>query len=298
MRIKRGQSAATVVAYATGRSILQGSAPAWQAAYDALNGALASMGGMPAPSGTEELLDQSQTIDPNKPHIGTDEAGKGDYFGPLVSAAVFVDTDLANQFRKLGVRDSKKLSDKRVIELAAAIKQVAEGRYAVTPINPPKYNDLYQQFKREKQNLNALLAWGHAKSIDRLLNAPAGRQVNPEYVLIDQFADEHHVEDRSKRVTIPIYQRPKAEDDIAVAAASILARESFLIWLEKWSIRTTIKLPKGASEQVIHAAKQFVSKWGRQALGDVAKLNFRTTTQVLDGDNPHAEHGKPPWAAE
>jgi ribonuclease HIII len=196
------------------------------------------------------------------------------------------------------VRDSKMLSDRRVSELADAIKVVAEGKYAITPINPPKFNELYGQFSKERKNLNSLLAWGHAKSIDRLISAPANRGIKPRYVLVDQFADARHVEERTRRAGIPIHQRPKAEDDIAVAAASILARDSFLAWLAKWSERTAIKLPKGASPQVIDAGKQFIRRWGRASLGDVAKLNFRTTLQVVEGEDENVSDSTPPWASD
>jgi ribonuclease HIII len=299
LRLRRGRSTATIVAYSSGKCVLQGAAPAWQAAFDTLNEALAPIGGLSTPDvRSEEGSTISSCADPAEPHIGTDEAGKGDYFGPLVCAAVYVDQQLTSQLRDLGVRDSKMLSDRRVSELADAIKVVAEGKYAITPINPPKFNELYGQFSKERKNLNSLLAWGHAKSIDRLISAPANRGIKPRYVLVDQFADARHVEERTRRAGIPIHQRPKAEDDIAVAAASILARDSFLAWLAKWSERTAIKLPKGASPQVIDAGKQFIRRWGRASLGDVAKLNFRTTLQVVEGEDENVSDSTPPWASD
>jgi len=297
LRLKRGRSTATIVSYASGKCVLQGSAPAWQSAFDALDAVLSPVGGLSRSDPKQNSTASALAVDSADPHIGTDEAGKGDYFGPLVCAAVYVDKQLAEQLQAMGVRDSKALSDRRVKDLAEAIRLIAEGKYAVTPINPPKFNDLYSQFSKEKKNLNSLLAWGHARSIDRLLSAPAGRGIKPKFVLVDQFADARHVEERTRRAGIPIHQRPKAEDDIAVAAASILARDAFLNWLDKWSDRVGLKLPKGASPQVIAAAKQFVRRWGRTALGDVAKLNFRTTTQVLEGEE-NVRSSAPPWAAD
>lgn len=218
--------------------------------------------------------------DDSEPHIGTDEAGKGDYFGPLVSAAVYVDGGIAAKLRQLGVRDSKTLSDKRLRGLAKKIRELADGKFAVTPINPRKYNELYEQFRRDGKNLNSLLAWGHGRSIDNLLNAASSKRVPAKYVVVGQFADKHYIEQRTERAGIPIHQRHRAEADIAVAAASILARDGFLQWLERMSERTQIPLPKGASPQVIGAAKQFVRRWGAKWLGEVAKLSFRTTKQV------------------
>jgi len=295
LRLKRGRSTATIVAYSSGKCVLQGNAPAWQLVFDTLDGVLSSVGGLDK-SEPEEKSALASSVDPTQPHIGTDEAGKGDYFGPLVSAAVYVDRQLSEQLLSMGVRDSKTLSDRRVRDLSEAIKRVADGKYAVTAIHPSRFNELYAEFSEEKKNLNSLLAWGHARSIDRLLSAPASRGIQPAYVLVDQFADPRHVEERTKRAGIPIHQRPKAESDIAVAAASILAREAFLEWLEKWSAKVGLSLPKGASPEVVAAAKKFVRQWGRDALADVAKLSFRTTKQVLDGEKETVTSAAPPWA--
>ncbi|HEY3221768.1 MAG TPA: ribonuclease HIII [Gemmatimonadales bacterium] len=297
LRLKRGRSIATVMSYASGKCVLQGTAPAWQVAFDTLNTALSPVGGLQRSDSRAQTTGPA-VVDSSQPHIGTDEAGKGDYFGPLVSAAVYVDKPLAHQFHTIGVRDSKKLSDRRVKEVAEAIRQVAEGKYAVTPIHPARFNQLYAQFSKEQKNLNSLLAWGHAKSIDRLLSAPASRNIRPMYVLVDQFADPRHVEERTRRAGIPIHQRPKAEDDIAVAAASVLARDAFLDWLEKWSTKVGMRLPKGASAEVIAAGKQFVKRWGRELLADVAKLSFKTTKQVLEGEEEGVTISAPPWAAD
>jgi len=297
MQLRRGRSNATAILYESGKCVLQGSAPAWQTALDSLSASLASIGGVPPETNdASNAAGAIAALDSSAPHIGTDEAGKGDYFGPLVCAAVYVDGLLAETLREIGVRDSKALSDKRVRALAERIRVLAEGRFAVTPIYPKKYNELQLQFAKEGKNLNSMLAWGHAKSIDRLLSAPAGRGIQPTFVLVDQFAEARVVEDRTRRVRVPVYQRPKAEDDIAVAAASILARDAFLNWLEKWSSRTGTSLPKGASEQVILAAKAIRRRWGMQALNELAKVSFRTTKQVLEGEDGNAPTEPPPWS--
>jgi len=299
VRLSRGRSRAAVVLYSSGKCVIQGTAPAWDLAREAAASATQSIGGLPNKQSTISASGGSSSPAVNTdPHIGTDEAGKGDYFGPLVSAAVFVDGTGAAMLKQLGVKDSKTLSDRRVRELADKIRGMPEVRHAVTAINPRKFNELYEQFRREGKNLNSLLAWGHARSIDTLLNAPAGKRVNATYVLVDQFADKHYIEQRTRRAGIPIHQRPKAEEDIAVAAASVLARDGFLRWLERWSERTKIALPKGASPQVVQAAKQFARTWGAKWLGEVAKLNFRTTAQVLDGEDKNDDKRPPEWISD
>jgi ribonuclease HIII len=299
MKLTRGRSRATVVLYSSGKCVLQGTAPAWDEARAAAESTTQSIGGLPATKPSPAAAQQAgPATDETEPHIGTDEAGKGDYFGPLVSAAVFVDGNSAARLRELGVRDSKTLSDRRVRELADKIRHLPDVRYAVTPINPRKFNELYEQFRREGKNLNSLLAWGHARSIDTLLSAPASKRANPKFALVDQFADKHYIEQRMRKFGIPIHQRHKAEEDIAVAAASVLARDGFLQWLERMSLRTQIPLPKGASPQVIEAAKQFVRRWGAKWLGEVAKLSFRTTAKVLEGEDTDGDKRSPNWVNE
>jgi ribonuclease HIII len=300
MRITRGRSRAAVILYNSGKCVLQGTAPAWDEALAAAKQVTREIGGLSTSKPTSTTLPPRQDTagDDSEPHIGTDEAGKGDYFGPLVSAAVFVDRESAARLRELGVRDSKTLSDRRVRELADQIRSIDDIRYAVTAINPRKFNELYDQFRKEEKNLNSLLAWGHARSIDNILSLPAGRRVNAKYVVVDQFGDKHYIEERTRRAGIPIHQRHKAEEDIAVAAASVLAREGFLQWLRRWSERTGILLPKGASSQVVAVAKQFVRQWGAECLGEVAKLNFRTTREVLEGEDINAAKLPPPWISE
>jgi ribonuclease HIII len=300
LRLAQGRSRVTVVLYNSGKCVLQGTAPAWEFALKIIQQVTEGIGGVVAKPESRRAASEvdSKTRNESEPHIGTDEAGKGDYFGPLVSAAVYVDHESAARLRQIGVRDSKTLSDARVRQLAKEVRQVAEGKYTVTPINPRKYNELLVQFRREGKNLNSLLAWGHARSIDGLLSSSGSKGIHPKFVIVDQFADERYIEERTRRAGIPIHQRHKAEADIAVAAASILARDAFLQWLERWSQRTQIPLPKGASPQVIEAAKQFVRRWGSKWLGEVAKISFRTTGQVLEGEDIKMDTPVPPWADE
>jgi ribonuclease HIII len=207
--------------------------------------------------------------------IGIDESGKGDYFGPLVIAAVFVDATTQGELALMQVRDSKKLSDGRVLELAPDIKTICP--HSIIAIGPQKYNELYAKIK----NLNRLLAWGHAKALENLLE----RGVVCERAISDQFGDErlilHALQEKGR--TIVLEQRTKAESDLAVAAASVLARAEFLLRLKRLSDEVGTTLPKGASAAVELAAKMVIKKHGRERLDSVAKLHFKTTQSILTG---------------
>ena len=212
------------------------------------------------------------------PHIGVDESGKGDFFGPLVVAAVYVDAPVARALAALGVMDSKQLSsDKRARQLAEAILTVPGLDSDVLVLPPAKYNPLYSKIK----NLNRLLAWGHARVIENLLE----RQPDCPRALSDQFAANTRVlssalMERGRRIRLD--QKTKAESDLAVAAASILARVRFIDWLEKCSERCGVKLPKGAGPPVIAAAKEFLRTHGRERLPDVAKMHFKTASGLTE----------------
>lgn len=205
--------------------------------------------------------------------IGIDESGKGDYFGPLVIAAVFVDETTQAELALMAVRDSKKISDGRILELATDIKTICP--HSVIAIGPHKYNELYAKIK----NLNRLLAWGHAKALENLLE-----RVSCERAISDQFGDErlilNSLQEKGRRIVLE--QRTRAESDLAVAAASIVARAEFLTRLKRLSAEVGTALPKGASPAVELAGKMVVKKHGAERLGTVAKLHFKTTKAVLE----------------
>ena len=215
----------------------------------------------------------------DRPWAGVDESGKGDYFGPLVSAAVVVDPGAVDALVAAGVQDSKKLTDKRVRALAPKVRGLTT--HTTTKLAPPRYNALYADFRREGKRLNQLLAWAHIRSLRTLLEAQA--DAPPAYAIVDQFADARVIDRAAKGWTtdLRIVQFPRAEADVAVAAASILAREAFLDWLRDASARTGVELPKGASPQVVEAARTIAARGGRDALEQVAKMHFATTEKVL-----------------
>jgi ribonuclease HIII len=204
--------------------------------------------------------------------IGSDESGKGDYFGPLVIAAAFVTPEIEPDLKLMEVRDSKRISDGRVLELARDLRQVC--KHSIVAIGPQRYNELYEKIR----NLNRLLAWGHARALENLLE-----QVTCELAIADQFGDERFILNAllEKGKRIRLVQRPKAEEDLAVAAASILARAEFLTRLKRLSDEVGTSLPKGASPAVELAARMVVKKHGRERLSTIAKMHFKTTLTVL-----------------
>src|SRR6266478_3372107 len=206
-----------------------------------------------------------------EPHFGVDESGKGDFFGPLVIAGVYVDRGIARNLLDAGVQDSKRIgSDARIRALAQLIRKTAGGLIETVLIGPQKYNELYEKFG----NLNKLLGWRHARVIENLL----GKKPDCPRALSDQFADARVVEQSLLRHgrKIDIQQRTRAESDIAVAAASILAREGFINWLERRGKDLGVRLERGVSENVKETAKKLVEMGGPQALREVAKVHFRT----------------------
>lgn len=231
----------------------------------------------PAQSDPKEILDPSHF----EPHFGIDESGKGDYFGPLVIAGAYTDATIARQLIAAGIMDSKRISSPaRIRALAAKIRATPGCTTAIVSIGPERYNAMHPAFK----NINALLAWGHARVISKLA---AARPECPR-TLSDQFASPEVLQNalRQNGLTLQLDQRTKAESDTAVAAASILARERFIDWMDRTSSACGIQLPLGASAAVIDAARQLIARHGPSALAKVAKLHFRTTHAVLGTQAP------------
>lgn len=215
---------------------------------------------------------QSELFPAEKGHIGTDESGKGDYFGPLVVAGIFLPDKQQGVLSKLGVKDSKKLSDNRVRELAVLIRKGY--KHSLVVIGPEKYNELYAKLR----NLNRILAWAHSRAIENILE-----DVRCSIVVTDQFGDKSYVlnalMERGKN--IELIQKPKAEEDLAVAAASIMARAEFLKRLYFLSQDMGIDIPKGASSLVEEAGMKLVNLQGIQVLDKVAKKHFKITGRIL-----------------
>ena len=281
VKLSDGTSQATAIMYQSGKLVISGHAPAFDQAVaivDAVGKPLApkrSTARPPTPAPADVPSE-------SEPHIGTDEAGKGDFFGPLVTAGVYVDERTAKLLRTLGVRDSKLVGDRELRELAINIRDVVEDdKRAVIILAPKRYNELYKQMRSEGKNLNTLLAWAHTRVIEDLI----GHGLRPNFILSDQFGDKRYIESRlmvdTRLSGVPVLQMHRAEADVAVAAASILARDAFLGWLAQAGKRLGLTVPKGASPKVIETGKLLVSRMGADGLKDYAKVSFKTMEKVL-----------------
>lgn len=213
-----------------------------------------------------------ETLIDKTPRIGVDEAGKGDFFGPLCIAGVYAQEKDFAELLKMGVKDSKKISDATLLKIAKQIQDNVP--HHIIRIFPEKYNALYSQFG----NLNSLLAWGHAAVIETLAQKTGCR-----VVLIDQFSHLPLVENalKKKSLDLEFTKKTKAESDLVVAAASILARGAFLTGLSKLSDQIGSLLPKGASAAVIAAGKKLLAERGAACFDHIAKKHFKTLDEIL-----------------
>ena len=215
------------------------------------------------------------------PHFGVDESGKGDFFGPLVIAGVYVERVSARKLLDASVQDSKRIgSDARIRALAKEIRQIARDGVDVVAIGPRRYNELYKKFG----NLNSLLGWGHARVIENLLV----RKPDCPRSLSDKFADARVIENAlmSHGKRIKIEQRARAETDIAVAAASIVAREAFINWLDRKGKELGVRLGRGVSQGIKSTAATIVEKHGPANLSEIAKTHFRTAHETAPNSFP------------
>ncbi len=209
-------------------------------------------------------------------HIGTDESGKGDYFGPLVIAGVYVTKQQEEVLADLGVRDSKRISDNRNKELAKKIEELLGKKcVSIVCISPERYNSLYDEIGR---NLNKVLGWGHARVMENLLSDNVC-----ENAIADQFGDETIIKRALlvKGKSLNLIQSPKAERDIGVAAASILARARFLNELERLGKILGVTLSKGVNSTVESIAKNIYENGGLEKLKQFVKLHFQTTQKII-----------------
>lgn len=192
------------------------------------------------------VIGYEQELDPQsfQPHMGIDESGKGDYFGPLVIASAYTNSERVHQLKEIGVQDSKKIqSDRKILVLAKEIRKVLNDEFALITIGPKAYNRMYKKIG----NVNKILAWGHARAIENLLDkVPACPRA-----LSDKFGPSSRIENAlmEKGAKIKLEQRTKAESDPAVAAASILARAGFVMALKQLEKKQGLTLPKGALPQ-------------------------------------------------
>lgn len=247
------------VMYASGKLVLQG--------RDAASAAEEYLGGAPAPAGFRVAI--------RAPILGSDEAGKGDFLGPLVAAAVLVGPERVALLAEEGVRDSKTLSDREAREAARLVR--ASCPHSVVTVFPERYNDLHREMGA---NLNRLLAWAHARALEDVLSGEGGGEARG--IVVDGFTGEAGVARAllPRARALPLEVRPRAEDHPAVAAASVLARAAFLDGLDRLSAECGVRLAKGAGPPADQAARRVVAKGGPALLARVAKMHFKNALRV------------------
>ncbi|ESU73294.1 ribonuclease HIII [Geobacillus vulcani] len=211
--------------------------------------------------------------------IGSDEVGTGDYFGPIVVAAAYVDRSHIAKIAALGVKDSKQLTDEAIHKIAPAIMETAP--YAVTVLDNAEYNR-WQRSGMPQTKMKALL---HNRTLAKLVDAIA--PIEPEAIIIDQFLERGSyfrcLADETRIVSDRVHCLPKAESvHVAVAAASIIARYVFLEEMERLSRTVGLLLPKGAGAIVDEAAARIIRERGEEMLETCAKLHFANTKKALD----------------
>jgi len=238
----------------------------------------------------EAKLGYEEVLNPEyySPRIGVDESGKGDYFGPLCVAGVYVNEEIIKQWRGAGIRDSKQIgSDTSIRKFAEIIHNTPGCLLNTVTIGNEAYNRLYEKL----QNVNKILAWGHSRVIENLLSGRQALNPPPAFVICDQFANSEGVISGALMAhgkKIKVVQRHRAEADIAVAAASIIARSQFIDWLDKMGREYKMDFPRGCSDITQKVACEFVKKYGEEMLKKVAKLHFKTTGKVLNSSNNNA----------
>lgn len=273
----------TVVFYESGKLVVQGKATRDFVEFELEPEVLCR-----AEMGYEEVLNP----DLLRPRIGVDESGKGDFFGPLCVAGVYVNETVIRAWAGSGIRDSKQIKgDRKIRELAERIRTTPGCVSTVVPIGNEAYNRLFAKMC----SVNRLLAWGHARVIENLMEHGARLEPPPELAISDQFAASEETVGKAIMALgreIKLVQRHKAEADTAVAAASILARAEFIDRLAALEKQWGVSLPRGASQEVDQAARIVFEQKGLEVLRKVAKMHFRTAYRAQGLPEPAVKEWK------
>jgi ribonuclease HIII len=274
-----------VVFYTSGKLVIQG-----KGTQEFIEFVLEPLILQEAKVGYEEILNPELLA----PRIGVDESGKGDFFGPLCVAAVYINADVVHAWKEAGIKDSKAIgSDRKIAELADIIRHTRGCVTTVVPIGNESYNRLMTTMR----SVNRVLAWGHARVIENMMSQKALMKPLPERAISDQFAYDKSTVAKALMTLgreIELVQRHKAESDLAVAAASILARDEFVSRLQRLSKQLGVKLPKGAGTEVDKVAKELVAKLGPAELSKFAKMHFRTALRAQGLPEPEKKEWKRP----
>lgn len=210
----------------------------------------------------------------NKPAIGSDEVGTGDYFGPIVVTASFVSKENQSFLADLGVRDSKKLTDETILKIAPQIIEKIPHSTLIFD------NESYNKYHTDDINMNKIKAILHNKVLLNLIK----KEYPYEQIIIDQFASPtkyyEYIKD-AKEVVKNITFFTQAEDKfLCVAASSIISRYIFLKKMDELSKEVGMELPKGAGVMVDDVAQKIVKNFGFETLNKIAKLNFKNTDKL------------------
>jgi len=209
-------------------------------------------------------------------HAGLDESGKGDFFGPVVAATVIADKPAIEAWIKAGVRDSKKIVESQIIKLDKLIRETPGVAVATCLCGMPKYNLL---MSRPRANLNRLLAWQHATALAQALERKKATRG-----LLDQFSKQPLVQRELTKMGLKDFNlemRTHAEEDPVVAAASVVARAEYVRQMQGLSKAFGGPLQKGAGPLVKEQGTQIIERLGARALGNFAKLHFRTAYEIV-----------------
>jgi ribonuclease HIII len=205
--------------------------------------------------------------------IGVDESGKGDFFGPLVVASVYAEKSDESKLIELGVRDSKQIADKKLVEIAEILQYTYP--HSIKIYHPKDYNRLHKKIK----NLNKMLAEGHANTIKNVVD-----EHSADMAVSDKFGKTELIENELNKIScdIELYQLIKGERIIQVAAASIIARATFLEEMYKLSKEIGINLPKGASVQVDEIGRKIANQHGIKIFEQISKTHFKNYQRIIN----------------
>ena len=208
--------------------------------------------------------------------VGSDEVGTGDYFGPIVVSASYVKEEDIEYLEKIGIKDSKKLNDEKILEIAPLVAKRI--KYRTLILSNKEYNERHDK----DNNMNKIKAIMHNKVLYQLI-----KEENPkyDYIIVDEFAKENRYYGyipENANIQRGITFMTKAEDkNLAVACASVISRYIFLKEFDKISDSLHIPLPKGAGMNVDKIGEEVVEKYGKEKLNEIAKLNFKNTERIL-----------------
>lgn len=208
--------------------------------------------------------------------IGSDEVGTGDYFGPIVVTASFVKNEDIPYLEELGIKDSKKLTDEKILDIAPKVAKKIS--YKSLILSNQEYNEKHGS----NNNMNKIKAIMHNKVLYQMVQQTKEKY---DYIIVDEFARENRYYDYikdMKEIQKGITFMTKAEDkNLAVACSSVISRYIFLKEFDKLSDSLHIPLPKGAGANVDVIGEEIVDKYGQDKLKEVAKLNFANTERIL-----------------